>query len=82
MRCCDERQRATARDVQIGQFNADGVTAAIAAIQAMGYPVARQTKADVGGQKVVVAGPFATRERLIAALYRLRKAGYSRAFAP
>ncbi len=76
-----ERVPANARYVQIGQFNADGVMATIAAIRAMGYPVARQTKLDDHGQRVIVAGPFETRERLIAALDRLRRAGYAQAFA-
>ncbi|NHF71666.1 SPOR domain-containing protein [Paracoccus xiamenensis] len=72
---------ANARFVQIGEFNADGVTAAVAAIRAMGYPVARQTKPNSQGQRIIVAGPFDNRERLIAALDRLRRAGYPRAFA-
>ena len=76
-----ERIAATARFVQIGQFSPDGVTAAIAAIRAMGYPVARQTKPGEGGRRIILAGPFETRERLIAALDRLRKAGYAGAFA-
>lgn len=76
-----ERIAATARYVQIGQFSPDGVTATIAAIRAMGYPVARQTKPGEGGRRIILAGPFETRERLIAALDRLRKAGYTAAFA-
>ena len=72
---------ARARYVQIGHFNPDGVTAAIAAIQAMGYPVARQINIDSGSQRIIVAGPFDTRERLVAALNRLRRAGYPHAFA-
>lgn len=76
-----EQVPAGARYVQIGHFNADGVTAAIAALRAMGYPIARQVRMDASGQRIVVAGPFDTRERLIAALDRLRKGGYPQAFA-
>ena len=72
---------ATARFVQIGQFNPDGVTAAVAAIRTMGYPVARQTQLGSDGKRIIMAGPFDTRERLVAALDRLRRAGYPRAFA-
>ena len=76
-----EQVPANARYVQIGQFNPDGVAATIAAIRAMGYPLARQTKSGEGGRRIILAGPFETRERLIAALDRLRRAGYSEAFA-
>lgn len=76
-----EQVPAGARYVQIGHFSADGVTAAIAALRAMGYPIARQVKTNASGQRIVVAGPFDTRERLIAALDRLRKGGYPQAFA-
>ncbi|MFD1795487.1 hypothetical protein FQV27_05085 [Paracoccus aurantiacus] len=67
---------ASARYVQIGLFNRDGVIAAIAALRAMGYPVARQVQADKDGRRIILAGPFTSRERLIAALDRLRQAGY------
>ncbi|MBA4490181.1 SPOR domain-containing protein [Paracoccus sp. S1E-3] len=76
-----ERIAATARYVQIGQFSPDGVTATIAALRAMGYPVARQTQPGEGGRRIILAGPFETRERLIAALDRLRRAGYAGSFA-
>lgn len=75
------RVPAGARYVQIGQFNADGVAAAIAALRSMGYPVARQVKVGADGQRIVLAGPFENRERLIAALDRLQKAGFGGALA-
>lgn len=75
------RVPAGARYVQIGQFNADGVAAAIAALRSMGYPVARQVKVGEDGQRIVLAGPFESRERLIAALDRLQKAGFGAALA-
>lgn len=72
---------ATARYVQVGSFNADGVAAAIAALHRLGYPVARQVKEGEPGRRIVLAGPFASRERLISALDRLRRAGFGQAMA-
>lgn len=72
---------ANARYVQLGLFNRDGVAAAIAAIRALGYPVAQQVNQTEDGRRIVLAGPFESRERLVAALNRLRMAGYARALA-
>ncbi|MDO5603520.1 MAG: hypothetical protein Q4G25_00020 [Paracoccus sp. (in: a-proteobacteria)] len=67
---------ANARYIQIGRFNPDGVMATIAALHAMGYPVARERRDDPADERLVLAGPFETQDMLIAALDRLRKAGY------
>ncbi|WP_313137012.1 SPOR domain-containing protein [Paracoccus jeotgali] len=72
---------ASARYVQVGSFNEDGVAAAIAALHRLGYPVARQVKEGESGRRIVLAGPFASRERLISALDRLRRAGFGQAMA-
>ncbi len=72
---------AGAKYVQLGAFNHDGVEAAIAAIRALGYPAARQVGRTADGMRIVFAGPFTSRERLIAALDRIQKAGYPRAIA-
>lgn len=70
-----------ARYVQIGRFDPAGAAQAAAALAAMGYPVLREKVVGVDGMRFVMAGPFATRERLVSALDRLRKAGYGAAFA-
>lgn len=70
---------ANARFIQIGRFDADGAGIALRALADMGYPVVRERVVGVDGKRFVMAGPFETRERLIAALDRLRKAGYKAA---
>lgn len=70
---------ANARFIQIGRFDLEGATIAIRALAELGYPVVRERVVGVDGKRFVMAGPFATRERLIAALDRLRKAGYKSA---
>ncbi|MFV0292577.1 MAG: SPOR domain-containing protein [Paracoccus sp. (in: a-proteobacteria)] len=72
---------ANARFVQIGRFPHDKAMAVIREIGMMGYPVARERTAKPDMDRIVMAGPFPSRERLIVALNQLRKSGYPAAFA-
>ncbi|MDO5642868.1 MAG: SPOR domain-containing protein [Paracoccus sp. (in: a-proteobacteria)] len=72
---------AGARYIQIGRFDLDEAEAKLRALSAMGYPVAREKIVGVDGMRFVMAGPFPTREGLVVALDRLRKAGYPGAVA-
>ncbi|WBU52524.1 SPOR domain-containing protein [Paracoccus sp. SCSIO 75233] len=76
-----ERIPAHARYIQIGRFEAAGVRIAANALMKLGYPVVRQRIDDPEEKRAVMAGPFQSRERLIAALNRLRRAGYRNAVA-
>ena len=68
-----------ARFVQIGRFEGDSAAdAAMARLRAIGYPVARsKAVAPHPNERLVLAGPFPDRARLIAALADLRKRGYA-----
>ncbi|WP_080622095.1 SPOR domain-containing protein [Paracoccus yeei] len=70
---------ATARYVQLGRFP-DPAQAERAAgrAAALGYPVLRGTGRD---SATLLAGPFDTREAIVRALNRLRRAGFAAAVA-
>lgn len=74
---------ASARYVSVGRF-ADGENAMIVlrALAARGYPTA-QTRSEKDGkvQRMIMAGPFADLQTLIAALNDLRRNGYAGAVA-
>ena len=70
-----------ARFVQIGRFDPAGAEIAAKALASRGYPVVRETRLGSDGKRFVMAGPFATRAALIAALDSIRRAGYGRAVA-
>lgn len=72
---------ATAQYVQIGRFNAEGSEIAIRALTKLGYPVVREKIVGKDGKRFIMAGPFATRERLVAGLNQLRKSGFKSAVA-
>ena len=72
---------AGARFVQLGRFDAAEAEAVMAALRVLGYPVARERKAEADARRLVLAGPFSSRERLVAALNRLREAGYTTSVA-
>ena len=68
-----------ARFVQIGRYRDDAsADAAMGRLRAIGYPVARShAAAPHPAERLVLAGPFSDRARLIAALADLRKRGYA-----
>ncbi len=70
-----------ARFVQIGRFDPAGAEIAAKALASGGYPVVRETRLGADGKRFVMAGPFATRAALIAALDSIRRAGYGSAVA-
>lgn len=70
-----------ARFVQIGRFDPPAAEIAARALVNLGYPAVRESRLGKDGKRFVMAGPFPTRAALVAALDRLRKAGYSRAVA-
>lgn len=74
---------ANARFVQIGRYaEAAQAEAAIQRLSGLGYPVVRGVKMDeAAGGRVIMAGPFADRRSVIAALNHLRAQGYAKAFA-
>ncbi|MDO5529311.1 MAG: SPOR domain-containing protein [Paracoccus sp. (in: a-proteobacteria)] len=73
---------ANARFVQIGQFTReDAAERAVTALRALGYPPMRARRAGDDSPHIILAGPFASRERLIHALDHLRAAGYPTAVA-
>ncbi len=74
---------AGARYIQVGRFPIPAdADAAIRHLSGMGYPVVRGVgdRADVGG-RLVMAGPFADRRAVIAALDHLRATSYPKATA-
>ncbi|TKW67730.1 MAG: SPOR domain-containing protein [Paracoccus denitrificans] len=70
-----------ARFVQIGRFDAAGAEIAVQALAGLGYRVVRETRIAADGTRHIMAGPFTTRDALIAALDRIRKAGFGKAIA-
>lgn len=74
---------ASARYVQIGGYrDDDNANIAIRRLSSLGYRVAQTYAQDRGTRlRLVMAGPFADRQALIAALNRLRANGYPKAVA-
>lgn len=74
---------AGARYVLIGRYPLPAeAEATMRRLAALGYPVARSRSPGTGaGGRLVMAGPFADRQALVAALNRLREQGYTRAVA-
>lgn len=74
---------AAARYVQIGRYPVPAeAEAVILKVVRFGYPVVRGHKLETeSGGRLVMAGPFADRQALIAALNHLRQTGYPRAVA-
>jgi cell division septation protein DedD len=69
---------ASARYIQVGAF-ADGDNAVIVLreLSARGYPVAQTRITDKAkGMRVIMAGPFPDRQKLVEALVALRQTGY------
>jgi cell division septation protein DedD len=74
---------ASARYVQIGTYADEAnALAALRRLSWMGYRTAQRNEpAEKGTRKAILAGPFADRQALVAALTRLRANGYPRAVA-
>lgn len=73
---------AAARYVQIGRFGASAADEVIRRLAGLGYPLVRSTREDPKTkERLIMAGPFADRQAVIAALSQLRGAGYPGAFA-
>lgn len=74
---------ASARYVQIGSFADDrNATLTIRRLSQMGFKVGQTyTRKDDQRVRVIMAGPFANRQSLVAALNHLRRNGYPKAVA-
>ncbi|WP_282602783.1 SPOR domain-containing protein [Paracoccus sp. PARArs4] len=72
---------AGARYVQVGAFEDAGADAALRRIAAQGHPTAQIRPNGDKGPRIVLAGPFADRASLAAALAALRSAGFAGAVA-
>ncbi len=74
---------ANARFVQVGRFTDDSnATLTIRRLSQMGFPVGQTfARKDDQRVRVIMAGPFASRQALVAALNHLRNNGYPKAVA-
>ncbi|MDO5658061.1 MAG: SPOR domain-containing protein [Paracoccus sp. (in: a-proteobacteria)] len=71
-----------ARYVHLGRFaEPEAVARAISDLTGMGYRALASRSAEDDAPRLVVAGPFETRERLVSALDHIRRAGYPAARA-
>lgn len=70
---------ASARYIQVGAFqDGDNALIVLRALSARGYPVAQTRITEKAkGMRVVMAGPFPDRQKLVEALVELRQTGYA-----